>query len=240
MGSDVNRISIMSLYGKSVNEQTGYSDSLFYLTSKNKVGVVNNFRGCLKDVYLVPLRENEKIPSFMEPFNGIGLAEQHPAILLALLVRKSDKKKMKPKPIEKKEKKEELEYVPQEQVKIQSISNELFNTIRESLNNPNLGLNPSPSRTMNPPPEPPSNSDFISANIAPPAQDPYNEPYHDSYRPDRDFERRDNRDRDRRTFASRDYEPQRTSHWDNDRRDDYRRDDRQRKNDRGNYRSNRR
>ena len=54
--SDVNRISIMSLYGKSVNEQTGYSDSLFYLTSKNKVGVVNNFRGCLKDVYLVPLR----------------------------------------------------------------------------------------------------------------------------------------------------------------------------------------
>ena len=33
--SDVNRISIMSLYGKSVNEQTGYSDSLFYLTSKN-------------------------------------------------------------------------------------------------------------------------------------------------------------------------------------------------------------
>merc|ERR1712131_271396 len=116
--SDVNRISIMSLYGKSVNEQTGYSDSLFYLTSKNKVGVVNNFRGCLKDVYLVPLRENEKIPSFMEPFNGIGLAEQHPAILLALLVRKSDKKKMKPKPIEKKEKKDELEYVPQEPVKI--------------------------------------------------------------------------------------------------------------------------
>ena len=56
----------------------------------------------------------------------------------------------------------------------------------------------------------------FSANIAPPAQDPYNEPY-DSYRPDRDFDRRDNRDRDRRTFASRDYEPQRTSHWDNNR-----------------------
>lgn len=246
--SDVNRISIMSLYGKSVNEQTGYSDSLFYLTSKNKVGVVNNFRidGCLKDVYLVPLRENEKIPSFMEPFNGIGLSEQHPAILLALLVRKSDKKKTKPKPVvEKKEKKEELEYVSQEPpVKIQSISNELFNTIRESLNNPSLGLNPTPPIAMDPPPDPPSNSDFISTNIAPPAQEPYNEPYHDSYRPDRDFDRRsvgDNRDRDRRTFASRDYEPQRTSHWDNNRRDDYRRDDRQRKNDRGSsYRSNRR
>ena len=42
--------------------------------------------------------ENDKIPSFMEPINGIGLPEQHPAILLALLVRKSDKKKMKPKP----------------------------------------------------------------------------------------------------------------------------------------------
>ena len=53
----------MSLYGKSVNEQTGYSDSLFYLTSKNKVGVVNNFRidGCLKDVYLVPLRGKKSI-----------------------------------------------------------------------------------------------------------------------------------------------------------------------------------
>ena len=60
----------------------------------------------------------------------------------------------------------------------------------------------------------------FSANIAPPAQDPYNEPYHDSYRPDRDFDRRDNRDRDRRTFASRDYEPQRTSHWDNNRYSD--------------------
>ena len=57
--------------------------------------------------------------------------------------------------VEKKEKKEELEYVPQEPVKIQSISNELFNTIRESLNNPSLGLNSTPSRTMNPPPEPP-------------------------------------------------------------------------------------
>ena len=54
--SYVDRISIMSLYGKSVNEQRGYSDALFYLTSKNKVGVVNNFRGYLKDVYLVPLR----------------------------------------------------------------------------------------------------------------------------------------------------------------------------------------
>ena len=74
--SDVNRISIMSLYGKSVNEQTGYSDSLFYLTSKNKVGVVNNFRGCLKDVYLVPLRGKiiklqQKV--FIESYNMIHI-----------------------------------------------------------------------------------------------------------------------------------------------------------------------
>ena len=55
---------------------------------------INFKRLILYDSFL----ENEKIPSFMEPFNGIGLSEQHPAILLALLVRKSDKKKMKPKP----------------------------------------------------------------------------------------------------------------------------------------------
>ena len=54
--SDINHISIMSLYGTSVNEQRGYRDCLLYLISKNKVGVVNNLRGCLKDVYLVALR----------------------------------------------------------------------------------------------------------------------------------------------------------------------------------------
>ena len=53
--SDVSRISIMSLYGKSVVDEPGYIDAMFGLTAKNKIGVVNNFSGQLKDVYLVPI-----------------------------------------------------------------------------------------------------------------------------------------------------------------------------------------
>ena len=33
----------------------GYVDSYFYLSERNKVGVVDNFTGVLKDVYLVPV-----------------------------------------------------------------------------------------------------------------------------------------------------------------------------------------
>ena len=50
-----NRISIMSLYGKSADDEAGYIESMFWLTQKNKIGVVNNFMGSLKDVYLIPL-----------------------------------------------------------------------------------------------------------------------------------------------------------------------------------------
>ena len=45
----------MSLYGKSVVDEPGYIDAMFGLTAKNKIGVVNNFSGQLKDVYLVPI-----------------------------------------------------------------------------------------------------------------------------------------------------------------------------------------
>ena len=50
-----NRISIMSLYGKSADDESGYIESMYWLTQKNKIGVVNNFMGSLKDVYLIPL-----------------------------------------------------------------------------------------------------------------------------------------------------------------------------------------
>ena len=175
----------------------------------------------------------------MEPF-GIGLSEQHPAIMLALMVRKSDKKKTKPKPWVSFEKKRYLFFVLELKRKRKRKSLNMFHK-NQSKSNPsqmnfsiqfeNLWtirvwvwirhLQEPWTHRLNP-----HVRFFVyllvfksvfSANIAPPAQDPYNEPYHDSYRPDRDFDRRDNRDRDRRTFASRDYEPQRTSHWDNDR-----------------------
>ena len=50
-----NRISIMSLYGKSADDESGYIESMYWLTQKNKIGVVNNFMGSLKDVYLIPV-----------------------------------------------------------------------------------------------------------------------------------------------------------------------------------------
>merc|ERR1719209_568931 len=171
--SDYNRISVMSLYGKTANEQTGYIDSMYYLTSKNKVGVVNNFMGALKDVYLVPLHENRKVPDFMEPINGCGLTDEHPAIILALLVRKSEKKKTKhksekhKKEEEKKEKRidDDVAYSPSvtpppvappmpmdpggpESGNNVPISNDLFNSIKETLNNPQLKPLVPPVRTL--------------------------------------------------------------------------------------------
>ena len=101
----------MSLYGKSVVDEPGYIDAMFGLTSKNKIGVVANISGLLKDAYLVPIHgefkfiveilfllnnsENQPVPEFMQPLTGTGLPDEHPAILLALLVKKSEKKKHK-------------------------------------------------------------------------------------------------------------------------------------------------
>jgi len=109
----------LSLYGVASSEESGYIDSLTYLSERNKVGVVKLDGSPLKDVYLIALLglkyyffstkytnekyvsffvnffllENEKPPDWMNPMDGAGLPDDHPAIILALIIKKSEKLK---------------------------------------------------------------------------------------------------------------------------------------------------
>ena len=41
------------------------------------------------------ISEDRPIPEFLEPIDGTGLADSHPAIILCVMVKKSEKKKHK-------------------------------------------------------------------------------------------------------------------------------------------------
>jgi len=107
-------VALVSFYDRDLKERSSYLDSLTFLSQKNRVGVVNNASGVLKDVYVVPvhgmtsltlsnytlllIKEGRGVPDFLQPIDGVGLEEAHPAILLVVLIKKSSsKKKSKPK-----------------------------------------------------------------------------------------------------------------------------------------------
>ena len=57
---------MLSLYGLSALEESGYTDSLMYLSEKNKIGVVKVDSGSpLKDAYIVALQGEELTVCFL-------------------------------------------------------------------------------------------------------------------------------------------------------------------------------
>lgn len=91
--SDPSRICVMSLYGISASEEESYRTGLQYLAERGRIGVVKTEGDAFKDIYIVPLGEDEELPNWLTPMSGPGLDDDHPAIMLLVMIKKSERKK---------------------------------------------------------------------------------------------------------------------------------------------------
>ncbi|KAK3088115.1 hypothetical protein FSP39_014910 [Pinctada imbricata] len=73
-------------------EKTSYINLYSYLNSRARCGVVGNKGKHIKDFYILPLASHSKIPSVLEPFDGPGLEENRPHMLLAIIVKQKHKR----------------------------------------------------------------------------------------------------------------------------------------------------
>ncbi|XP_046865077.1 death-inducer obliterator 1-like isoform X2 [Xenia sp. Carnegie-2017] len=67
-------------------EKISYVSLYSYFHSRKRCGVVGNCHSAVKDMYLVPLASHEPVPTLLLPFNGPGMPEPRPHMLLGLLV----------------------------------------------------------------------------------------------------------------------------------------------------------
>ncbi|XP_060080403.1 uncharacterized protein LOC132559794 [Ylistrum balloti] len=73
-------------------EKTSYINLYSYLNSRSRCGVVGNCAKYIKDFYLLPLASHSKIPSILLPFDGPGLEDNRPHMLLAVIVKQKTKR----------------------------------------------------------------------------------------------------------------------------------------------------
>ncbi|OWF35955.1 PHD finger protein 3-like [Mizuhopecten yessoensis] len=73
-------------------EKTSYINLYSYLNSRSRCGVVGNCAKYIKDFYLLPLASHSKIPSILKPFDGPGLEDNRPHMLLAVIVKQKIKR----------------------------------------------------------------------------------------------------------------------------------------------------
>ncbi|XP_069105723.1 death-inducer obliterator 1-like [Argopecten irradians] len=73
-------------------EKTSYINLYSYLNSRSRCGVVGNCAKYIKDFYLLPLASHSKIPSVLLPFDGPGLENNRPHMLLAVIVKQKTKR----------------------------------------------------------------------------------------------------------------------------------------------------
>ncbi|KAK3547453.1 hypothetical protein QTP86_021045, partial [Hemibagrus guttatus] len=79
-------LSLIRFYPASDEEAVAYVSLFSYFNSRSRFGVVSNICNNIKDIYLIPLRANEPIPSVLQPIEGPGLEQNHPNLLIGLAV----------------------------------------------------------------------------------------------------------------------------------------------------------
>ncbi|KAL0983883.1 hypothetical protein UPYG_G00134310 [Umbra pygmaea] len=67
-----------------------------YFSSRKRFGVVANNRKRVKDMYIIPLGGIEKVPHQLVPFDGPGLENNRPNLLLGLIIRQRPKRDFLP------------------------------------------------------------------------------------------------------------------------------------------------
>lgn len=81
-------VCVIQFRASSEDDRVGYISMLSYFSSRQRFGVVSNQNTqVIKDIYLVPLLETENVPKQLLPFRGPGLPEEHPSMLLGVIVR---------------------------------------------------------------------------------------------------------------------------------------------------------
>ncbi|CAH1248328.1 PHF3 [Branchiostoma lanceolatum] len=80
-------ISIIRFQPAVDEEKVGYIMLYSYFHSRQRFGVVGNNSRQVKDMYLIPLPSHEEVPYQLKPFDGPGLEEPRPHMLLGLIIR---------------------------------------------------------------------------------------------------------------------------------------------------------
>ncbi|BFZ11396.1 hypothetical protein BsWGS_14435 [Bradybaena similaris] len=73
------------------DEKMAYVHLYSYLNSRGRCGVAANANKQVKDFYIIPLASHSKIPRTLLPFDGPGLEENRPHMLIGVLVRQRGK-----------------------------------------------------------------------------------------------------------------------------------------------------
>jgi len=80
-------VCVIRYEASSDDEKLSYVSLYSYFYSRKRCGVVSNCYTGVKDMYLVPLASHQPIPPELLPFDGPGLDEHRPHMLLGIIVR---------------------------------------------------------------------------------------------------------------------------------------------------------
>eukprot|EP00794_Sanderia_malayensis_P012134 gene12134-13387_t len=69
-------------------EKAAYCSLYSYFYTRKRIGVIGNCFSGVKDMYIVPIAAHDPIPSELKPFDGPGLPEPRPHMLIGIIVRK--------------------------------------------------------------------------------------------------------------------------------------------------------
>nr|XP_006813441.1 PREDICTED: death-inducer obliterator 1-like [Saccoglossus kowalevskii] len=93
-------ICIIRFQAANEEEKVSYISMYSYFSSRRRCGVVGNNTKHVKDMYLIPLAGHAKIPSALLPFDGPGLDEFRPHMLLGVIIKQKRQRHSLPGQIE--------------------------------------------------------------------------------------------------------------------------------------------
>ncbi|PFX20841.1 death-inducer obliterator 1-like [Stylophora pistillata] len=80
-------VCVIRYEASSDDEKLSYVSLYSYFYSRKRCGVVSNCYTGVKDMYLVPLASHQRVPPELLPFDGPGLDDPRPHMLLGVIVR---------------------------------------------------------------------------------------------------------------------------------------------------------
>ncbi|XP_060942963.1 PHD finger protein 3 isoform X2 [Limanda limanda] len=94
--SGTKEVCLIRFSPESDEDEISYTLLYAYFSSRRRFGVVSNNRKQVKDMYLIPLGAVEKVPHQLVPFDGPGLENNRPNLLLGLIIRQRSKRDFLP------------------------------------------------------------------------------------------------------------------------------------------------
>ncbi|XP_073731011.1 death-inducer obliterator 1 isoform X2 [Misgurnus anguillicaudatus] len=90
--SEAKEMSLIRFHPSSEEEEVAYVSLFSYFNSRRRFGVVSNIGKRIKDLYLIPLCAKQSIPAAFLPIEGPGLEQNHPNLLIGLVVIQKPKR----------------------------------------------------------------------------------------------------------------------------------------------------